>query len=107
MGEAGLDITKNALTLNEAAYISSKYQHLKGKKIMTVKGEAEIAGVAISPADEINKWIFLQRFIETDDPATALEFYKVPYYDVVLITRTAGAPLSYIEFRPQEMPAIL
>ncbi len=105
--DAGIDIVKNSLTFNEAMYICSQYRHLEGKKIMTNGAEAGIICVAISPADDINKWIFLQRFIETSDAAKALEFYKVPYYDVILITQVPGGTLSYTAIRPPDGLVVL
>ena len=108
MEKVGADIVKNALTLNEALYISTQYKELKGNRIMTSSGEAEVVCVAVSPADDINKWIFLQRFIDTSDPEKALDFYKVPYYDVVLIVAyNQGGPLSCISLRPPDVPVIL
>jgi len=104
MEHAAFDIVKDALTLNEATYMCGQYQHMLGEKVATGKGEAIVVCVAVAPADDINKWIFLQRFIETADAAGALEFYKVPYYDVVLIAQAGGAPLSCISLRQSRIP---
>lgn len=105
--DAGVDIVKNALTLNEAIYICSQYRHYAGKRVMTNMMEAEVVCVAVSPADDINKWIFLQRYIETLNAGKALEFYKVPYYDVILIVKAPTGSLSYIAIRQPDVPVIL
>jgi hypothetical protein len=105
--DAGIDIAKNALTLREAMYICGQYAHLSGKRMMAASKEVEVICAAVSPADDINKWIFLQRFIEISDPVTALEFYKVPYYDVILITKLPDSTLSYTAIRPPDTPVVL
>lgn len=77
------------LNLEQALALSGKYQHLVGKEFITEDGAAGIIeAVAISPFDDINKWIFLEFYKESRSVKKALEYYQYPYYDVLIITKT-------------------
>ena len=86
--------------MSEAITLCDVYQHLKGEAYVEngeVKGQ--IISVAISPFDEINKWVFLQHFIESRNESQALEYYKSPFYDVILVVSVQNLPLFYVQAR--------
>lgn len=90
---------ENALSLREAKKLCAAYQHLVGKEVHGGAGRSVIESVAVVPFDDINKWIFLEYFIEHKDVSKAMDFYKVPYYDVALIVRDKQNKAGYIEIR--------
>ena len=53
------------------------------------------------PFDEINKFIFFHFLLEKDSPSYALEYYRVPFYDVMVVYRHAldGSQPSYMPLR--------
>jgi hypothetical protein len=102
----GVEMINNALTLNEAKYLCDAYRYMQGMKLWDDK-EVFVERVAISPADDINKWIFLHHYGSGLDAEQALDFYKVPYFDVVLITRCAEGVLSYVGLRTYNDNSIL
>ncbi len=76
------------LSLVQARKICKHYQFLKGRILAARSDLSEpILHVVVAPYDELNKWIFLQNFSECGDSEQALEFYKPPYFDVILIAR--------------------
>ena len=84
--------------MSEALTIRDIYQHLTNEPYLE-NGEAkgQIVSVAISPFDEINKWVFLQHFIESRNAEKALEYYHAPFYDVILIVSVPELPLFYVQ----------
>ena len=52
--------------------------------------------VAVSPYDDINKWIFLQFYKDYKCPKKALEYYGVPYFDVLLLAQSIGRAGEYL-----------
>lgn len=76
------------LSLIQAKKICQHYHHLRGRPLLARADLREpIVYIVISPHDELNKWIFLQNFSETQDNDRALEFYQPPYYDVLLLAK--------------------
>lgn len=72
----------------KARELSEQYQHLVGSPFMFTNNDWDnIECVTISPYDEINKWVFIHHYKDEGCPKKALEFYKVPFYDVILIAR--------------------
>lgn len=91
---------ENAMSRSEAKEVCGQNLNLVGKPL--VVGEEEqgiIECVAVSPADDINKWIFLQRYAECRDAEASLDFYHVPYFDVVLIVRDSAGKLRYYDLQ--------
>jgi hypothetical protein len=74
------------LNKSEAASTALEYGWLQGQ----VYYEADqplgtIQCVAVAPHDAINKWLFLHYYADCKDPLKALDFYNVPFYDVILV----------------------
>lgn len=91
---------ENAMSRTEAKEVCGQNLNLVGKPL--VMGEEQqgiIECVAIAPADDINKWIFLQRYAESHDADASLDFYHVPYFDVVVIVRDANGKLRYYDLQ--------
>lgn len=89
---------ENAMSRTEAKEVCGQNLNLVGKPL--VMGEEQhgiIECVAIAPADDINKWIFLQRYTESRDAEASLDFYHVPYFDVVVIVRDTHGKLRYYD----------
>jgi len=85
---------------NEARRVWQRYRHLQGQEYLengTVTGIIEC--VAVGPYDDINRYIFLEYYLDCGDPWKALEFYHAPFFDVVLFIRT------YAEQKLMLMPA--
>lgn len=77
------------LTKGDAANIAMEYSWLEGQ----VYYEADepvgtVKCVAVAPHDAINKWIFLHYYADCKDPLKALSFYKVPFFDVILVVES-------------------
>jgi hypothetical protein len=85
---------ENAMTLNEARLLCKEYEFMQGRSLDNK--DVVVECVTISPADDINKWIFLHHYGTTHDTDKALDFYKVPFFDVIFITRCGEGHLSYI-----------
>jgi hypothetical protein len=76
------------LTLAEARAICDEYKSLQGGVRLAGKGDLEvIEEVVIAPYGKLNKLLFFALYKEIRDPLKALEFYKHPEYDVILILR--------------------
>ena len=74
---------RKSLSLIQAKAICRDFQHLVGKEF-DENGKI-IECIAVSPYDDINKWIFSQYFLEKRNCIDALKYYAGPYYDVLVI----------------------
>lgn len=82
----GKDLLNKALTRSTANAVFNTFKHLCGLPYYTEGIQRGIIEqVAISPYDDINKWLFLQNYIETRCAVDALRFYEVPFFNIVLI----------------------
>lgn len=80
----------------EARKLSREHQRLVGQVTLNDKGQqGEVVAVTVAPFDTINKWIFLHFYQEHGDVRKAIEFYKPPFYDVVLIMKLSGSGKLY------------
>jgi hypothetical protein len=72
----------------QANLIVRDFEHLVGASI---EGQPDfyhpIECIAIAPWDEINKWIFLQFYMDSRDAKEAITHYKNNFFDVILIAR--------------------
>lgn len=78
----------HAFNRDIAQEVCKTYRHLAGNEYYEnnqLKGT--VATVAVAPFDDINKWMFLQNFIETGCPLAAIKDYFVPFFDVVLMVK--------------------
>jgi len=81
---------EQSFSFEQARSICSMYRHLVGTSFQTGSTQwLPIECVAISPHDDINKWLFVSFYQDTKDQVKALSFYKPPYYDVIVIARSA------------------
>lgn len=106
----------HAFNRETANAVHKNYRHLAGtayRPNATLQGTIE--AVAVSPYDEINKWMFLQNYKETGCPLAAIKDYFVPFFDVVLMIKPIlESPLLMIDIRsyltatgqPFMMPAV-
>jgi len=79
----------NALTRRRAQELCQSLKHLAGTIHTTADEKTGIIECAtIAPFDDVNKFIFLEYYRECRNVSTALEFYRIPYFDVVLIVRS-------------------
>jgi hypothetical protein len=84
------------LTRAEAGEALREWQPMEGMPFYEDGGVlGVIECVAVSPHDTINKWIFLHFYADCRDPGKALNFYKVPFFDVILIIRTVSGQFTY------------
>jgi hypothetical protein len=82
---------EQCFTRDQAEMICYKYQYLTGKPYSTDKQNSwAIECVTVAPFDNLNKWLFIYTYEETDDPEGALFFYGSDQYDVILISRVNG-----------------
>jgi hypothetical protein len=89
---------KESYTMSEALAIRDIYQHLAGMPyVENGEPKGQITNVVISPFDEINKWVFLQHYMESWNADKALEYYKAPFYDVILIISVPELPIFYVQ----------
>lgn len=86
---------ENSMTLKEARALCSRYQHLMGQTVKVDNEPCTIECVAVGPMDDLNRYIFLEHYKSYKDPKQALEFYKVPFYNVLLIGTTNSGAVRY------------
>jgi hypothetical protein len=80
-----MKITK-ALSLKEAQALQHQYNlviHQLKNTYDTLHSKLEC--IAVAPADILNKWFFVNYYMESRDNDTALQFYKHDAYDVIAI----------------------
>ena len=90
---------ENSLTLKDARALCVAHQHLVGSTVVSDKGNLKIECVTISPMDDINKHIFLERYKDYKNPDRAIEFYSVPFYDVLMLAKDKNDTLHYFNLR--------
>lgn len=84
------------LTKSEAYRAQQGCKHIEGQSFYeggAMLGKVEC--VAVSPHDAVNKWLFIHFYADCRNPLRALDFYSVPFYDVILIIRTTDDRLTY------------
>jgi hypothetical protein len=91
----------DSLTFTEARRQCEAYEHIIGSTFLHEGRLMAIQQVVASPYDEINKYIFFHFLLESGSPSAALEFYRVPFYDVLVIYRQAldGSRPAYLPLR--------
>jgi hypothetical protein len=72
----------------QAEKVCKEYKKLIGKPLPARADLSEpITHILIGPWDELNKWIFLEEFNKCKNVETAMEFYKLSVYDIILLAR--------------------
>jgi hypothetical protein len=80
---------KGPLTIDQARKLCEDYQYLQGRVLSVDElGEHRIDCVAVSPSDDLNKWLFTSFYNEYGCPIKALEYYTYSDFDVLLLHKT-------------------
>ncbi len=80
------------LTLRQARAICKDFQTLIGRSFDQTMHWDNIECVAVTPYDEINKWIFACNYAEMKCPELALDYYAGHFYGVSVIARLKSNP---------------
>lgn len=103
---------KLSITFPEAKRLSEEHEHLIGSTFQLKDRLMAVQQIVPSPLDEINKFIFFHFLLESGSAKQALDYYRVPFYDVIVIYRNAldGTQPAYMPLRrflDQHQPASL
>ena len=89
--------THNSLSFFQAQLMCQNFQHLRDQMIINEEMQFhQIIDVVVAPYDSYNKMVFVGNYKDGQNAAAALDFYKVSYYDVVIIMRE----ISFDESEP-------
>jgi len=87
----------NSLSFFQAQLMCKNFQHLRDQMIINEQMQFhQIVDVVIAPFDSYNKLVFVGNYNNSQNAVAAIEFYKVSFYDVVIIMRE----ISFDESEP-------
>lgn len=76
-------------TKEQARRVRDQYKHLEGQEYLeNDAGIGTIECVAITPYDDVNRYIFFEYYLDCLNPLKALEYYYGPFYDVAFVVRS-------------------
>jgi hypothetical protein len=78
-------MTRHSLNFEQATRICHDFQYLTGTKFMVRNTAVPIEHIAVTPFDDLNKYIFFVQFREAGDVVKSLELYSGDEYDVVIV----------------------
>lgn len=81
------NVVSAAFTRSQANAVCKGYQHLVGTEYTGNEFTGTIECVCVAPFDDVNKYIFMEFYRDCRNAEKALEFYLVPFFDVVVIIR--------------------
>jgi len=88
MKSADNSIMTAPFTKEQARRARNQYRHLEGQEYLEDGvGRGTIECVAVTPYDDVNKYIFLEYYLDCRDPLKALEYYYAPFYDIALVVK--------------------
>ncbi|MBS1584628.1 MAG: hypothetical protein JSS82_03705 [Bacteroidetes bacterium] len=96
-------MTRTPLTREQAERICKDHQYLAGREFKNEHSvAATIEAVTVAPYDDINKYIFLLAYCESNDLKAALDSYVGHVFDVLIVGKCSSetAELVHKELIP-------
>ena len=90
-------MAKYPMSKAQAEHFCHAYQHLVNSKFSVDPDTIQrVECVAVSPFDEVNKYIFIKQYKSCQQAGEALEIYGGQLFDVVVITRVVSQNVEFI-----------
>lgn len=98
----------NSLSFFQAQMMCENFQHLRDQLIVNEQMQFhQIVAITVAPFDTYNKMVFVDNYKKTQNVEMSLDFYKVSFYDVVIIMREISLEDGAEHIRYKELRSYL